>query len=26
MDAKYALALQKIGIDPAKLSSESGRA
>ena len=26
MDSKYALALQKIGIDPAKLSSESGRA
>jgi putative transcriptional regulator len=26
MDAKYSLALQKIGIDPAKLSSESGRA
>jgi putative transcriptional regulator len=25
-DAKYALALQKIGIDPAKLSSESGHA
>ncbi len=25
-DRKYALALQKIGIDPAKLSSESGRA
>lgn len=25
-DAKYLLALQKIGIDPAKLSSESGRA
>jgi putative transcriptional regulator len=26
VDGKYALALQKIGIDPAKLSSESGRA
>ncbi len=25
-DGKYALALQKIGVDPAKLSSESGRA